>query len=262
MSQIAEGRAIELYRGVPLEKTGIPSVLTELRDENKLAEVIEEGRFYLAGDIVINDFGIVGFVLIDKQPEQRWNSYTDPELFGEGTNVPVVLEEVCKNDPIRKAHFLGTKNGFKMIRYFALPQNIRDFFQRDRFVGEGYIHKCAQEGTLQEDFDEEQVKSDFWLSEKGSPALVEAIVDSTIPHGSDYDSGFKTRIDIGRYIYVSFHPWVVYPPVVQEGQESIYRAMANFEELLSRVPQTTGIIRKGLGDMLPSSDLPALPSAG
>ena len=43
--------------------------------------------------------------------------------------------------------------------------------------------------------------------------------------------------DFGHHPYFSFHPWQVYKPVVEVGEESIVMAIKNFDQFLSRFDQ-------------------------
>ncbi|MBI2443113.1 MAG: hypothetical protein HYV40_04380 [Candidatus Levybacteria bacterium] len=264
MAGLAEGepREVAIYNGAPMEKVSVPGVLAESQERGVLAEILDEQRYYVEGDIVVSNFGIVGFILMDSRPSPRSVTYEIDDWVMPRNEPPGRLEKICEQDPIRRAHFVDTVKGFRMFRYFALPQRVRDFFlEGDEWLGEPMIHKCIQAGTLHKEFDEEHAKLDYaidWGVAHSRPKIVDEIIRQEIPEANE--DAYSITANVGHYVYLSYHPWVVYPPVVSEGRESILRAMANFDRVLSQSPQSGAVTKRGLEKILSSSELPVLSS--
>ncbi len=122
------------------------------------------------------------------------------------------------------------------------------------------IDKCCMEGTIPEDFDE--VKPDrpdyaFWLVDKGELDVIDAIVASINP---DLANSPETayRYD-GRHVYFSFHPWQLYKPAVEAGEESVVRAIRNFDIFLSRFDARGQLQRRELEITIATSYVGVLP---
>lgn len=89
-------------------------------------------RFFLPSGAVVGRYGVIGFVMIDSKPENRYVSYTDGDWVGVTYREEDFKWIYSDRNP---SHFLNTDTGFKMIRYFALPSAVRIFFEKDKFLG-------------------------------------------------------------------------------------------------------------------------------
>lgn len=229
---MGENNKVILYQGAPLEKIAASEIVLVSKDK----PLMEQQRMFLASDIVVGEYGVAGFVLVDNQPEDRWLSYDD----GSKTGVPWCdtdsLHFVIWKDkePHRLSHYIDTSQGFKMIRYFVLPSNIKEFFKTDKYLGEPVIDKCVCDGTLPEDFDEEKVNPFYAFREGKERELINKIVSHINPRFEQIGELRFSWEDFGHHVYFSFHPWQVYKPVLEAGEESVIRAVRNFDECLSR----------------------------
>lgn len=212
------------YQETFLERIG-PTALT-------IPDSATSRRFFLPGDIVSSKYGVVGFVLVDSKPEKRWVTYTDGEWIG------ITFEEDNMAASGRnREHFLDTDAGFKMIRYFALPKSVQDFFDQDRFLGEPMINKCIQDQTLPEDYDEElaDLHYAFGTNEGNGRILAANIALMANPQLKDtVPSEPSALIARGHRTYVSFHRWQKQKEVFDVGNKSIYAAIANLDAMLER----------------------------
>lgn len=252
MPSQAENRALQPYQ---------ESVLARIEPTSlSLQETRERKRFFLPADVLISRYGIIGFLLVDTRPEQRWLTYTDAEWIGvpctEGS-VPYGSEE----DRVRRSHFIDTDTGFKMVRYFVLPPKVSEFFNRDKFLGDPFIDKCCREGTLPEEFDEIPADPAWAFGTAASfrenlELFVNDIVQGANPQASQDEIEQYFRIGNHR-TYVSFHAWQDSKEVFSEGERSLAAALGNFDSVLERFDRE-GIHREKLHEGEASSNLPAL----
>lgn len=260
LDRIAETRSIEVHQGAPLERVSASGLV--------LAQYLGEPRYYLASDVAVGNYGVIGFVLADSRPEKRWHSYTNGEWIGVEYSEDDILFSDLIHDPLSRNHFLDTDQGFRMIRHFVMPLNIRDFFEKDRFLGDPLVDKCCREGTLPEDFDEVPGRPNYIYWEGRTDGNPEGLLSKIIRYANpalEYseDPGILWQ-DLGHRTYLSFHPWQAYKPVIEEGQESIFRAIANFDGVLSRfdrngVLQTRGLEAAGIITSQPTFPQPERP---
>lgn len=233
------GGDIVLYEGSPLERIAASAVGLET-----VAKPLKKPQIYLASDVIVGAYGVTGFVLVDIKPERRWVSYTNSDWFGVTfeTSGNHLLKFEVESDPVRRAHFFDTNEGFKMIRYFIMPDNVQEFFTRDKFLGEPMVDKCCRDGTLPEDYDEDPVSSNHAIYDE-SGDILEAVLKTINP--SFGVPAFSTE-RMGHRIYFSFHSWQLYKPVLEVGEESVVRAIRNFDTFLSRFDQTKQLQRREL----------------
>lgn len=216
-------RAVVLYQGAPLEQIGTRALIFPGGRQ-------QESRFFLPEDIVVGRYGVIGFLVIDKTPEQRWVSYTSYDWTG---------VEVRDYDASWRGgnatHFLNTDQGFKMVRYFILPPSVGDFFAKDKFLGEPLIDKCCREGTLPEEFDEEKAYPNiaFWSGDEVQEGLIRPVIKASLPELSG-DELFSYDWGKNQNSYVSFHPWQDFKYVIGEGQNSIHAAISNFDDVIGK----------------------------
>lgn len=219
-----------LYEGNPLERIAASDIVA--RSDSPL---MKQKRLFLASDVIVGEYGVTGFVVVDTKPEKRWICYTD----GNATGVPYGKEEAemllfgIDDDPYRLAHYIDTDQGFKMIRYFILPPNVRDFFRTDRYLGTPMINKCACEGTIPDEFDEVEVNTGYAFDGE-ERELIDGIIGHINPRLEHIGETRFSWEDFGHHVYFSFHPWQIYRPVLEVGEEAIVRAIRNFDQVLSR----------------------------
>lgn len=233
--------SVILYEGSPLEKIAASSIVLNN------SELMKSERIFLASDVIIGEYGVTGFVLVDNKPENRWRSYTDGEWTGV-TFKPNDIElplfySIGENSP-RLVHFVDTDKGFKMIRYFVLPSHVKEFFERDRHLGSPLIEKCCEEGTLPAEFDE--VKVDLGYAFNGEQTdLINRILERVNPRFEKIPEVMLWQ-NIGQHAYFSFHPWQHYKPVLQAGEEAVVRAIRNFDMILSRFDMRNTLAKREL----------------
>ena len=96
-----------------------------------------ETRFFLVEQPIIGKHGVIGLLIGDRKPEQRWQCYTDPEWVGVSLGLDPEAEREKYNDPIRRRRFWNTSSGFSLMRIFVLPEEAQEllwgFAERDQF---------------------------------------------------------------------------------------------------------------------------------
>lgn len=210
-----------------------------------LPETPERKRFFLPTDVLISRYGVIGLMLLDTRPEQRWINYTDGEYIGIRTSEESVSFEE-RDDRVRLSHYIDTETGFKIIRYFVLPPVVSDFFKRDKFLGDPIIDKCCRDETLPEELDE--IPADptwaFGTYSGGTEDFVDSIIQSAC-------TNIKPE-ELQRYLqrtnhrtYVSFHAWENLQEVQIEGEKSLVAALNNFDNVLERF-DTKDVVPKKL----------------
>lgn len=237
MTLEARGQAIQ-----PYQNTGL--AIIESRSL-ALPETPERKRFFFPTNILVSRYGVIGFILLDTRPEQRWISYTDAEYIGLATSEESVPFE-SKDDRVRLSHYADTETGFKMIRYFILPPDVAEFFKRDRFLGDPFIDKCCRDDTLPEDLDEVPAEP-FWAfgnDFEEADAFVRHIIQGAC--GNIQPEELQRYLWITNHrVYVSFHAWENSREVTIEGEKSLAVALGNFDSVLERF-DTRGVIPKKL----------------
>ena len=226
------GNSLMLYEGSPLERIAASTIV----QVNKDYVPMSQQRLYLVSDVVVGEYGVTGFVIVDHKPEDRWISYTDYDkagVFWDPKHHALEFALYGWNDPSRIAHYANTSEGFKMIRYFVLPHNVREFFRSDAFLGDAMIDKCCREDTLPEELDETEVNP--IIAFRGEEReTVDRILAAISPRLGQIGESRLSWEDFGHQVYFSFHLWQSYKPVLEAGKESVFRAIRNFDRFLSR----------------------------
>jgi|Napbiome12C3dose_1001474.scaffolds.fasta_scaffold00001_354 hypothetical protein len=198
----------------------------------------QQERYFPAAPFYRSAFGIEGYLFVDHHPEARWHSYTR----GDCVHVPYHRGKpsYCghdvppTDDPIRLAHFFNTDQGFKLVRFFHLPEGVAQAFEEDAFSGDHLIEKCTRDRTLPQNFDEEPVSLTFLDNDDTNlKSLVKALTPIN-PAYSELASGSVLTAPNHR-VYFSFHPWPWYNLVVRIGEESLIKALVNFDTVLERM---------------------------
>ncbi len=239
--------SLVLYEGMPLERIAAGAIVPY----DTLKELVHS-RFHIEGDVVIGDYGVTGFLIIDERPEKRWESYTDGNLwFVPHSTECGHLPEQAITDPFRRAHYLNTDLGFKMIRYFLLPPKIKEYFEKDQFIGEGLIRKCCEEG-VPEFYDEERALRVFGAL-MAEPAEGERLVDGVVAgmraHLEDIWKDERKNpyeVDFARHAYMSFHPGQHREDVVNFGKQSIMNVVGNFDRMIAMMDRGNSLQRQQL----------------
>lgn len=249
--------SIVLFNGSPLERIAV----TALIPHDKLVDLLHS-RFFIPNEVVIGEYGVAGFVVIDTRPEERWESYTDSELHF----ISHSLEEHCihlspqaKESPIRLAHYVNTDKGFKMIRYFILPIKVHDFFRSDEDIGEGLIAKCCK-SDFPKWFDEENAHDVFGgYANKEGDRLIDFTKESTAEMlgviAEPDRFGYRFRDEH----YLSFHPWQFFTHVVQVGEDSIVKAIGTFDSMLNTLDRSGKLHKRDISTKGATEYVPALP---
>ena len=240
---------IVLYEGSPLERIASRELIA------RNVELVKPSRFFLGSDVFSSNFGIKGFLLMDTKPEKRWLSYTDSR------DVFVSIEGTAGNQEkdfgweweegleraVRTAHFLHTDMGFKMVRYFILPNDVYTLFKNQPILGEPMINQLIMT-AFPEQFDETNTDFQYAFSfthyhygdktaEQDSIGLANLLI-SVHPEAANYigdrnNIGMRGLGSNGHRAFVSFHPWPLYEPVRQAGEASIVGALGSFDRFLS-----------------------------
>lgn len=238
MAEEDKTTSIVLYGGSPLEKIAASGFL--IKSPLKTLH----SRLYLASDIIMGDYGVAGFLLIDSRPEERFESYTDGDLIGVSSDhehCEHIPPEV-RNNPLRLSHYIETDKGFKMVRYFLVPDNIVEFFYKDKFLGEPVIAKCYRDVKIPEWFDEEDSRPHEALyriyDEKD--ALLKSISEEIITKLREITK--EPKVDFHRAC-VSFHPWSYYKHAVEIGESGIVAAIGNFDRMIQMLDKQ-GVLPK------------------
>ncbi len=241
--------SIVLFQGSPLEKIAASAVVPR----NILFDLVHS-RFFIGNDeIVMGDYGVAGFLIIDTRPEERWERNSDDNLFGVSHTLEhcVHLPEEARQNPFRLAHFINTHQGFKMIRYFLIPNNVKGLLSRDKYFGDPAIDKCCQEAGMPEYLDEEE--SYFVFSSHSSidiysegEKLIRGVVEGIKPRWQGIGESNFGEYDFRRQSYLSFHAWQFYTQCLRIGQDSVVAAISNFDNLLSVIDKRGVLQKRGL----------------
>lgn len=245
-------RAVVLYKGSPLERVDTRSLVFPETQQ-------QEPRFFLPEDIVVGRYRVTGFLMIDNRPEKRWVSYTNSEWIGVEVHEPDMFFKGSTNS----SHFFNADRGFKMIRYFVLPPDVAKFFDQDRFLGGPMIDKCCRDETLPDEFDEELADPNYAFGSERFSTGVEEIIESAVKASfPELTPDEQKSYGWGRnqHAYVSFHPWQDFKFVIQEGQNSIFAAIKNFDDVLSRFDRNQILSEKDL--QVTASDIPQIQTEG
>lgn len=239
MEEQKSDTSIILYEGSPLEKIAATGFL--IKSPLKTLHT----RLYLASDIIVGDYGVAGFLLVDSRPEERFEDYTDANLIGVSHDFEHTehLPPKVRNNPLRLSHYIETDKGFKMARYFLIPSNVAEFFHKDKFLGEPIISKCYQDVNMPEWFDEEHSRPNEVLH--GIYGERDVLLKSITQELTTKLKDIITESDINFWhrACVSFHPWSYYKHSVEIGESGIVAAIGNFDRMIQLVDKQ-GILPK------------------
>ena len=193
-----------------------------------------QSRFFLPSQVLVGRYGVVGMLVIDSKPQHRKVTYEDGEWQGvdwRANEWELMHGDMKDYDPARLAHFVGTEQGFSIIRAFGLPSQVADVFARDSYLGEPYIAKCACDSTFDVEFDEMPAKFN-WQPVQDAMPLIQTVAlagweAAGLPHDSVKEwQQFRT--------WLSFHGWFAFAQAVEQGQLSVARAVHNFDSFMER----------------------------
>lgn len=191
---------------------------------------IIQSRFFIPSEVLVSRYGVVGMLIVDSKPDHRKVSYTNTEWIGLDCTEDSL--EFKDYDPVRRAHFVGTERGLSIIRVFGLPSQVADVFEKDSFLGEPMIAKCACDRTFDVEFDEEPAKFN-WNPVDGAMPLIQTVAlagweSAGLPHDTVKQwRQFRT--------WLSFHGWFAFEQAVGQAQQSLERAIYNFDNFLQRM---------------------------
>lgn len=190
----------------------------------------EPAEVYLAGNVFQGEYGPASFALVVPHPQPRPFYYTASEGTS-GTwddNSNQEIEEAFARDPLHASHFYNTNKGFAVVRTVVAPVRVWDRLKTDRFLGPAVINKCFLEGTVPDNFDEEEsldLKSSLGDEKyERVDALYEQILGNIAAAGGEEFTYLRT--------HASWHSYRLYETVVGQVQEACRITVANFDEIL------------------------------
>lgn len=191
-----------------------------------LPVLVSQKRFFLVGEVLVSNYGIVGMLLGDGKPESRKASYSDGDWIGVSVDH---MEGTFPDDPIREAHYANTQNGFSVIRVIVLPPRVESFFRTDEFLGRPMIEKCACQGVFETEFDEEFGSPSF-LPIADALSCIQGIAAAALSNAGVQGGGNDGSV----YSWISFHSWVVFESVKDEARIALERSLGNFDGFIEK----------------------------
>ena len=198
-------------------------------------------------------YGVTGFLIVDTRPEERYESYTDSNLYGVSHSIEHCqhIPPEVRGDPLQLSHFIETDKGFKMIRYFIIPENARGVFGRDKHLGPALIKKCLEDCGIPEWFNDEEAyevftyDKDYISGEVEGEKLVGKVKENIIERLRSIGETLSEYRG-GHHAYVSFHPWQYYKDAIGVEESSIVTAIANFDRALSMLDKKGTLQKRNL----------------
>lgn len=191
------------------------------------SETDPDNELYLAGDIVVGEYGVAAFNVVVPHPEER------PSYFSvdEGPCGPYHIRDFegtpIGENPMRLAHFLNTEQGFAAVRTVIAPTSVEDFLRGDRHLGPALVKKASLDGVMPGGFDEEE-RLPVWhaLGYRTHEQRYEPFVERV-----KQAAGFE---DYARLCaYTSWHPYRAYNSVDAALREASTRTVRNFDQMLA-----------------------------
>ncbi len=221
----------------------------------------EQHRYFLPTEILISQHGIVGMLIADTKPEKRNVTYTDSEWTGISVDTERWAQEFA-NDPVRRAHYVDTENGFSFYRIFALPDSAVQNFAKDRFLGNPMIEKCICDGVFGEgvELDEIQASAGERPISKVMP-LIELLAHAGWQHAGLKEPADKGIINQYTQIWswISFHGWFDYRNALKHAQGAMEQTIQNFDHFLQRFePAPFAVVRESNHSLSDGSEAPRL----
>ena len=190
---------------------------------------LEQGspEIYLGTDVFIGEYGVASYVLVVPRPLDRPTYFIAAE--GPAGNWSEEELKLCHpdiyEDPIRRAHFLDTEQGFGAVRVVSAPEVVRAKLGSDQFLGPAIVDKCSLEGIVPAEFDEERGLDIYYsLGIENLERFQRSInrVEKAVGM-NDYDT-LRT--------YASWHSWRMYQPVMAEFTDAAVTTVAKFDQAL------------------------------
>ncbi|GEM_PF-1600279 len=252
MGEELQQRNVLIFQDSPLERIASSAVVPN----NVLTDLVHS-RFFLGSDFYMGTYGVTGFLVIDSRPEERWESYTDTNLYGVSHSLKhcMHIPQEVRNDPIRLSHYINTDKGFKMIRYFLLPSNVKELFSRDRHLKDSLVRKCCEDVPITEWFDEETANEIFtgyningsWISSReDGEKLVNGIIEGISPNLKETGESKFEKYDFRHEHYVSFHSWQVFRQCLVIGEDAVIAAIGNFDRMIPLIDKRGELKRRDL----------------
>lgn len=260
------GGEVVVYEGSPLERVNAAEIAA------RRPELLVRGgeQVYLAGEVVVGDYGVAGCLIVDAHPEQRLVSY-EMDRDGWYPSYPGSYEEYLKDaernhlspegnmatfdmeldfdNPEHFARFVGTAGGFKVVRAFLTPRELKA--QMDglgKFVGPAVRQECfsGEEVTLVPN----EERMEHWPGQD---------IGDTRSENWHFDSLMAEKLaaleaalglgDTNRDYYVSFHGWPWHKQVMDLAQASLQASIARVDQLLGSLDRRQTIATRGLGEL-------------
>lgn len=221
-----------VYGGAPLERVTL---------DNLLATVPAKARdVNLASDIFTNEYGMIGFLLVDYLPGEGrgyWPEGWGWEAFEKEWEGSDGFDK-GKDNLRAKCKYISFPGTLKIIRYFIMPDIIGDFFRSDRYLGEPMIEKITKEDLIPDewwnpdDWNEHKVP---WIGlNEDKKAQYREVIE-------DIEGIAKWKYDPwpgeNHIAYQSFHLYQDFTIIRDIAQESVVKALIKFNQFLGRFDQ-------------------------
>ncbi len=260
------GGEVVVYEGSPIEQVGVGELVA--RKPELL--VLGAEQVYLAGKVVVGDYGVAGCLVVDAHPEQRLVSY-ETDRDGWYPSHPSSYEEFVKDaehnhlsleanmgtfggggldfhDPEHFARFVGTAGGFKLVRVFLTPaERAAQIDGLGKFVGPALRQECFNGDDMPKIPNEEHMT--YWPGQDSHDATENSRFGTLL---QDKLGHLEVALDLGptsRDHYVSFHGWPWHAQIMDLAQESLNAAIARVDQLIGNFDRQQTIARRGLGEL-------------
>jgi len=289
MPQREPGTEVVLYDQLPMERIASEELVR--RAPGLLA--VGSDRLYIPTEAVIGNYGVVGALLIDSQPEARWHSYEFsfnrwpgshhyPEslekaaakaeedggellsrVYGDAweNHATSFLKGTGDDDPEQVARFIATGHGFKMIRAFLTPPELSKQVEAlGKHIGPALIQECFAGDRVAGDVPAEE-RMEQWPDRDWQKWLKEGDEPDRTKFGVLFDEkvdGLESALGMGettREFYVSFHGWPWYQRMLHVGQTSLYKSIAQFDALIASLDRRQTIATRGLEEVVDTDTL-------
>lgn len=125
---------------LPLEE------LLQLQDEaanNTEAALERQSPLFVAGDIHFSQLGVIGFVLVDARPEDRFMDYEDTEsrVYHRTYEPPDYYDRNWENPAFVSRHH-KTSEGLKALRFYMLPKSVASFLKDRPRLQAAILEEC------------------------------------------------------------------------------------------------------------------------
>lgn len=197
-------------------------------DVVRSGELLGPEEPYLATDVYQGEFGVDSYALVIPRPQER-PFYYMAEEGPAGVYDEERVDYRVGDDPVRRAHFLNTEQGFAIERTVVAPTDVIERLRTDKFLGPALIDKACLEGTVSPKLDEEYElgahDSFGYTTDELLRPVRQRILDRL-------ETATGTKYEIMR-LYPSWHSHRVYGSVLGEISQACQATVTNFDEILA-----------------------------